>query len=286
MRDGRKVEEFDSADIPVRTIVQAMVGRRLERMFPAIPEPRDETVLEVRGLAGGGFAGVDFKVRKNEIFGIAGLIGAGRTELVRAIAGADPVSAGRVILDGRDVTPKNPREAIRNGIVLVPEDRKLQGLVLGHSIARNIGYANLDKIAKNGIVAFRRLCRFAGEAIEKFGVKGQWHRNAGELSGGNQQKAVIAKWLARDPKVVVLDEPTRGIDVGARASIYDIITGLAERGVTVIVVSSDLEEVLGVSNRILVMAAGASGGHSRPCRGQRRFRHGTCNGLKFISIKT
>ncbi|ORE89808.1 sugar ABC transporter ATP-binding protein [Aurantimonas sp. 22II-16-19i] len=262
MRDGNKVQEFDSADIPVRTIVEAMVGRSLDRMFPALPTPSEETVLEIRGLKSGlgHFSDVNFKVRKGEIFGIAGLVGAGRTELVRAIAGADPISGGQVILNGRDITPKSPRDAIRNGIVLVPEDRKQQGLVTQHSIAQNIGYANFSKVARSGFVTNSRINQFANENIRKFGVKGRGSQNASELSGGNQQKVVIAKWLARDPKVVVLDEPTRGIDVGARSSIYEIIVGLAQEGVAVIVVSSDLEEVLGVSNRIMVMAAGRQTG--------------------------
>jgi ribose transport system ATP-binding protein len=145
-------------------------------------------------------------------------------------------------------------------MVLVPEDRKLQGVVLEHSIAENIGYANLGAIARNGWVSSRRLQQFADECIRKFGVKGRGHQNAGELSGGNQQKVVLAKWLARKPQVVVLDEPTRGIDVGARSSIYDLIMDLARQGVAVIVVSSDLEEVLGVSNRIMVMAQGRQAG--------------------------
>ncbi|MDY8108744.1 sugar ABC transporter ATP-binding protein [Fulvimarina sp. 2208YS6-2-32] len=262
MRDGDKVQEFDRADVPVRSIVEAMVGRSLERMFPALPVPGEETVLEIRNLKSGlgHFEGINFKVRKGEILGIAGLVGAGRTELVRAIAGADPIAAGQVLLNGRDITPKDPRTAIRNGIVLVPEDRKQQGLITGHSIAENIGYANLSSLIRNGFVTRGRINRFAEENIEKFGVKGRGGQNASELSGGNQQKVVIAKWLARNPKVVVLDEPTRGIDVGARSSIYEIIVALAAEGVAVIVVSSDLEEVLGVSNRIMVMAAGRQAG--------------------------
>ncbi|MEC9199011.1 MAG: sugar ABC transporter ATP-binding protein [Pseudomonadota bacterium] len=262
MRDGAKVQEFDSADVPVRTIVEAMVGRSLERMFPALGQPSAEPVLEVQGLTGanGRFRDVNFAVRKGEIFGIAGLVGAGRTELVRAIAGADPIASGSVQLEGQDITPKSPRDAIRSGIVLVPEDRKLQGLVLDHSIAENIAYPNLAQVAQAGLVTGGAVQGFAGHNIKRFGVKGQGNQNANELSGGNQQKVVIAKWLARNPRVVVLDEPTRGIDVGARSSIYDIIAGLAAEGVAVIVVSSDLEEVLGVSHRIMVMAAGRQAG--------------------------
>ncbi|MCB1714048.1 MAG: sugar ABC transporter ATP-binding protein [Candidatus Competibacteraceae bacterium] len=262
MRDGAKVQEFDSGNVPVRTIVESMVGRSLERMFPAIPQPQDDVVLEVKDLSSphGTFAGVNFAVRKGEIFGIAGLVGAGRTELVRAITGADPIATGQVYLKGHDITPRTPAQAVTNGIVLVPEDRKLQGLVLEHSIAENLGYANKEAISSRGWISQRRLGEFADQNIKRFGVKGQGRQAASEMSGGNQQKVVIAKWLARNPEVVVLDEPTRGIDVGARSSIYDIIVELAAKGVSVIIVSSDLEEVLGVSNRIMVMAQGKQTG--------------------------
>lgn len=262
MRDGDKVEEYDRGDIPVRTIVEAMVGRSLDRLFPPIPTPSDETVLEVKDLSSpnGTFSGVNFKVQKGEIFGIAGLAGAGRTELVRSIAGADPIATGKIYLNREDITPRNPRDAIRSGIVLVPEDRKLQGLILDHSIAENIGYANMKKVTRSGWVTAGWVRDFAAKNIVKFGVKGKGHQNANEMSGGNQQKVIVAKWLARTPRVVLLDEPTRGIDVGARSSIYDIIVDLANQGVAVIVVSSDLEEVLGVSNRILVMSSGRQTG--------------------------
>ncbi|QEE45865.1 sugar ABC transporter ATP-binding protein [Rhizobium sp. WL3] len=262
MRDGAKVQEFDSGDVPVRTIVEAMVGRSLDRMFPAVPAPSDDVMLEIRGLSSpsGTFRNIDFAVKRGEVFGIAGLVGAGRTELVRAITGADPIAAGEVVLDGKVITPRSPQDAIRNGMVLVPEDRKLQGLVLQHSITENIGYANFDAVSRTGWMTSKRLSQFADGYIKKFGVKGRGEQNAGELSGGNQQKVVLAKWLARNPKVVVLDEPTRGIDVGARSSIYDTIMELARQGIAVIVVSSDLEEVLGVSNRIMVMAQGKQAG--------------------------
>ncbi|MBM6550364.1 sugar ABC transporter ATP-binding protein [Marinomonas ostreistagni] len=262
MRDGAKVKEFPNADLPVKTIVESMVGRSLEQMFPAIPTPQDEVVLEVKNLCSAEqkFRDINFQVRKGEILGIAGLVGSGRTEVVRAIAGADKVSQGQVLLNGVDVTPKSPWQSIQNGVVLVPEDRKLQGLVLEHSIAENIGYSNMESVAQGGWIRRSKILEFAEENIRKFGVKGAANQHADEMSGGNQQKVVIAKWLARNPQVVLLDEPTRGIDVGARSSIYEIIVGLAKKGVSVIVVSSDLEEVLGVSNRVMVMAHGEQTG--------------------------
>ena len=262
LRDGSKVQEFDTADLPVRTIVESMVGRSLEQMFPQMPPPQDEVVLEVKGLksAEGRFDDVNFAVRKGEVLGIAGLVGSGRTEVVRAITGADRLAAGQVLLDGRDITPKSPADAIRNGMVMVPEDRKLQGLVLSHSIRENIAYANAETVAVGGWITGNRVRDFGRANVARFGVKGRGRQNADELSGGNQQKVVLAKWLARNPQVVVLDEPTRGIDVGARSAIYDIIHELAASGVAVIVVSSDLEEVLGVSHRVLVMAHGKQAG--------------------------
>lgn len=262
LRDGAKVQEFDRGDVPVRTIVEAMVGRTLERMFPAVPEPSEEVMLEVRALSSPDdtFRNISFSVRRGEVFGIAGLMGAGRTELVRALTGADPILSGTVRLGGREITPRAPIDAIRNGMILVPEDRKHQGVVLEHSIAANIGYPNLGELARSGWITARRLHDFADGFIARFGIKGTGAQKAGELSGGNQQKVVLAKWLARKPRVVVLDEPTRGIDVGARSAIYELIMDLAREGVSVVVVSSDLEEVLGVSHRIMVMAQGNQAG--------------------------
>jgi ribose transport system ATP-binding protein len=261
LRDGERVAEFADSATPVRRIVESMVGRPLDRMFPALPEPQDRPVLDVIGLSSPekSFNDISFSVKAGEILGIAGLIGAGRTELVRAITGADPISAGRILLEGKELRLRSPADAISHGIVMVPEDRKLQGLIVSHQIGENLAYANLDQVGRRWITAdAKRL--FAEKAIARFGVKGRAGQAASDLSGGNQQKVVIAKWLMRDPKVVVLDEPTRGIDVGARAGIYDIIVNLAKSGVAVIVVSSDLEEVLGISNRILVLAQGKQAG--------------------------
>ncbi|MEM9550106.1 MAG: sugar ABC transporter ATP-binding protein [Pseudomonadota bacterium] len=262
LRDGEKVREFATADISVRRIVEAMVGRKMEQMFPPLSVPCDDAVLQIDNLSApsGAFTDVSFSVRAGEIFGIAGLVGSGRTELVRAISGADPIRSGTIRLDGEELRIGSPGDAIQNGIILVPEDRKLQGLVLPHSIGDNIAYSNLDNVSGSGWIIRQHVLAFAARQISTFGVKGTSQQRANEMSGGNQQKIVIAKWLARNPRVVLLDEPTRGIDVGARSSIYEIIHGLAAEGVAVVVVSSDLEEVLGVSNRILVMAAGRQTG--------------------------
>jgi len=262
MRDGRVVARHDTADVPVRTIVEQMVGRSVERMFPHLDAPAGPVVLEVRNLSSPErtFNDVSFDVKAGEIVGFSGLIGAGRTELVRAIAGVDPVSAGTVKVEGKPVPPANPRAAIDAGIVLVPEDRKQQGLVLGRSIAENLAIGNFDKVAPDGWVLKSRLRAFAETGIARLGVKGQPDQLASRLSGGNQQKVVIAKWISRPPRVFILDEPTRGIDVGARAAIYEVIADLARSGMAVVVVSSDLEEVLGLSHRVIVLSRGRQRG--------------------------
>jgi ribose transport system ATP-binding protein len=220
-------------------------------------------VVEVSDLTApdGSFKNISFTVHEGEVLGIAGIVGAGRTELVRAIAGADPVVTGTVKVGGRPLKTHDSRAAIRAGVVLVPEDRKAQGAILSMSIADNVAVANLDNVAgPGGFVSPRRVRQVALEAGKIMKVKGRPEQPVGTLSGGNQQKVVIAKWLERKPKVVILDEPTRGIDVGARAAIYDVIVDLARSGMAVIVVSSELEEVLGLSHRVLVLARGEQRG--------------------------
>jgi ribose transport system ATP-binding protein len=262
MRDGRIVARHDRADVPVRTIVEQMVGRSVERMFPPPREPGEQVLLEVENLSSPdrSFTDVSFSVRAGEILGIAGLIGAGRTELVRAITGADPVPSGTVRVAGRPLHLSGPRAAIKAGLVLVPEDRKAQGIILDQSVGENLAFGNFDHVARGGWVWPSAVQEFAEAGIRKLGVKGRPAQPVGKLSGGNQQKVVIAKWISRPPKVFILDEPTRGIDVGARAAIYEVIADLARSGMAVVVVSSDLEEVLGLSHRVMVLARGRQRG--------------------------
>ncbi|WP_433478736.1 sugar ABC transporter ATP-binding protein [Spirillospora sp. CA-142024] len=258
MRDGQRVASHDTADVPVARLVEEMVGRSIERIFPDTGVPRERAVLRVNGLtaADGTFQDVSFDVHEGEILGIAGIVGAGRTELVRAVAGVDPVRAGTVSVEGDVLRLRGPHDAIEAGVVLVPEDRKNQGVVLDLSIGDNVALPNLDRVAKHGWLTPQRVASAAGAAIKEMGIKGRPSQPVSTLSGGNQQKVVIAKWLARRPKVVILDEPTRGIDVGARAAIYEVIAELARSGMAVIVVSSDLDEVLGLSHRVLVLSRG------------------------------
>jgi ribose transport system ATP-binding protein len=260
LRDGRQVASHDSAQVPVAQLIEDMVGRNLERLFPDTGEASGEEVLRVEGLSGAGFHDVSFAVREGEVLGIAGIVGAGRTELVRAIAGADPVTGGTVTVDGKALAPGDPGAAIRAGVALVPEDRKAEGVVLDLPIADNIAVCNLDRLADGGWVRPGRVRDVAREAIARLQVKGAPEHSVRSLSGGNQQKVVIAKWLERRPRVIILDEPTRGIDMGARAAIYEVIADLARAGMAVIVVSSELEEVLGLAHRVLVLSRGRQRG--------------------------
>ncbi len=262
LRDGHLVARHDSAAIPVQRLLRDMVGRHIERLFPALAPPAAREMLRIEGLtaATGAFRDVSFTVRAGEVFGIAGIVGAGRTDLVRGIIGAGRLVRGRVVLEGRPLPPHDPSEAIRAGIVLVPEDRKMQGLILQHSLAANLALGNADRLARSGWLTPARVRAFADALIQRLGIKGHPAQQARYLSGGNQQKLVIARWLARAPKLFMLDEPTRGIDVGARAAIYELIAGLARAGMAVVIVSSDLDEVLGLSHRVMVLARGRSMG--------------------------
>ena len=262
LRDGQLVATHENAQVQVKTLVEQMVGRPVERMFPALRPIEGRPLLEIEGFTSpeGSFADVSFSVKAGEVFGIAGIIGAGRTELVRAIAGADPIASGTVKVGGAPIHLRSPRDALANSIFLVPEDRKAQGLILAHSIADNIAMSNASSIARKGWITPRAIERFADQVIARFGIKGRSNQRAGQLSGGNQQKVVIAKCISRRPRIVILDEPTRGIDVGARAAIYEMIADLAGQGMAVIVVSSDLDEVLGLSHRIMVLSRGRNRG--------------------------
>jgi len=259
LRDGQRAGAWDHGDVPVDQMIEAMVGRSIDKIFPTIGTYRPEVVLEVRELTRAGeFENVSFELHAGEVLGIAGLVGAGRTELVESIAGARRPDSGEVFLDGQPLTIKSPRDAIAKSIVLVPEDRKNQGLAQDLTIEDNIGLpkrAFIDRIMNN-----RRLHDEVVAASQSVNLKGLLPQLARTLSGGNQQKGVIAKWLLFSPRVFIFDEPTRGIDVGARSAIYEMIHELASRGAAIIAVSSELPEVMGISNRILVLSGGRAEG--------------------------
>jgi ribose transport system ATP-binding protein len=255
LRDGAQVASWGSGTVPTEEIIQAMVGREVDEQFPDPPDTVAEPLLEVRSLhRAGAFSDVSFTLHRGEILGIAGLVGAGRTELARAIFGADPIDGGQLVLDGRALRVRSPAAAAAAGIVMIPEDRKEQGLALEQPVMDNATYPMLDRLGP--IVRPSVLRQLTEQLAARVELKGSPTQPAGTLSGGNQQKVVIAKWLPRDPEVVIFDEPTRGVDVGAKQAIYRLITELAEQGRGVIVISSELPEVLGLAHRVLVLSRG------------------------------
>ncbi len=257
LRDGALVAAHPTATVPPTKLVEDMVGRNLNRMFPQFAPPLAETALDVRDLTSpdGRFSEISFSVRRGEVFCLAGLVGAGRTEILGAIGGNEAVR-GDIFVDGRQVAIHSPADAIRAGMAMVPEDRKSLGAVLAHSVAENIALSNSTRISRSGWLTQGNILAFARRLMDQIGVRGRAEQPMGTLSGGNQQKAIIAKWIAHEPRILILDEPTRGIDVGARASIYELIAELARSGMAVVVASSDLEEVLGLAHRVAVVNRG------------------------------
>jgi len=265
LKDGRTVAADLPADTPTGELVSLMTGRHLESAFPDRvpvvadgPAPDDEPVLVVRGLTRRGeFADVDLAVRPGEVVGIAGLVGSGRSEVLETIAGARRPDTGEVRVNGLPLRAGSVRAAVRAGIGLAPEERKSQGLVLGMSVAHNLTLATMSRFAVGGLVRRRDELRAAAELARRLDVRpADPRRTVGTLSGGNQQKVVVGRWLLRDAKVLLLDEPTRGVDVGARAQMYALVRELAGAGVAVVVVSSEVPEVLGLADRVLVMREG------------------------------
>ena len=259
MRDGTYVNTVP-ADTPMPQVIAMMVGRRLEQVDKRIPDTTaNDVLLDVRGLRRGReIRDVSFQVRRGEIVGFAGLMGAGRTEVVRAIFGADPLEAGEVRVRGQLVRLRSPQDAVRAGIGYLSEDRKNFGLATGMDVASNITLPSLRRWLKWGMFINRTaILRVSKEMVDKLRVKTpSLMQTARLLSGGNQQKVVIAKWLVRDCDVLIFDEPTRGIDVGAKAEIYKLLNDLAAQGRAIVVISSELPEVLLLSHRILVMCEG------------------------------
>ena len=261
LRDGRHIRTFATmAGLTVNEIIRQMVGRDLRNVFNYTPRPLGPLALEVRQLVGPGLtAPVSLQVAAGEIVGLFGLVGAGRSELLRLIYGAVPCTGGTVCLDGQGATPASPRDAISRGLVFCPEDRKRDGIVPGASVAENINLSARRHHAAGGLVLNRRWeLANASEHVATLAIKtASLGTVIGFLSGGNQQKAILARWLSEKVRVILLDEPTRGIDVGARSEIYAIIQRLAASGVGVLFVSSELPEVLGLADRVLVMRGGA-----------------------------
>ena len=257
LRDGETIETDDTANFTNDRLVHSMVGRELKNLYNKVSVPIGEPVLEVTSLCGKGFENVSFTLRRGEILGIAGLVGAGRTELVESIFGLRKITSGQICKDGKPLTITSTAAAIRNGISLATEDRKQLGLVLGLGVGYNISLPSIRHFAKGGLVRKRMEDQQTGVFAKLLGVKASSLKTkTGTLSGGNQQKVVLAKWLLTQPDVFILDEPTRGIDVGAKADIYAIMEEFVKQGKSIIMISSELSEVLGMSDRILVMHEG------------------------------
>jgi rhamnose transport system ATP-binding protein len=258
MRDGAVVHDAATADMTPDQVVRRMVGRELSALFPKEDAAIGDTMLHVHRLTREGvFTDVSFDVRAGEIVALAGLVGAGRSEVARAIFGIDRADAGHVEVDGRRLPVGRPAAAMRAGIGFVPEDRRQQGLVMDLSIARNATLTRMRALSRAGLIASHAERRLAGEWARRLQLR--FHRlddPVGFLSGGNQQKVVLAKWLATEPKVLMVDEPTRGIDVGTKAEVHRLLSELAGRGVAVLMISSELPEVLGMADRVLVMHEG------------------------------
>lgn len=262
MRDGKTVDTKAIAATNFDEVVRKMVGRELTDRFPTRNQSLGETVLEVKGLTKSGhFEDINFSVRAGEIVGVSGLMGAGRTEIMRTIFGLDSSESGEIWLNGKKVHIQTPVQAVKLGIGFITEDRKDEGLILDFSIKDNIVLPTLASFAPKGIIREKSETDFVNMLIKRLTVKAESKDIAvGRLSGGNQQKVVIAKWVGIGPKLLILDEPTRGVDVGAKREIYQLMNELTERGVAIIMVSSELPEILGMSDRILVVHEGKLNG--------------------------
>jgi len=261
MRDGKKVVTQDIKSTSREELIKLMVGRPLTETYPVRNQEIGETILEADSLCGNGLKNISFSLRKGEILGIAGLIGAGRTELIRLVYGADKLTSGTIRLNGQVKTIASPSEAVRLGIGLIPEDRKLQGVLLERSVKDNITLPSVKAISRFFVVNSRAEKAMAAKQIADLRIKtpsaDQLVRN---LSGGNQQKVALGKWLSSSAKILIFDEPTRGIDVGAKHEIYNLMNALTQKGISIIMVSSEMEELMGVSDRILVIREGQLAG--------------------------
>jgi L-arabinose transport system ATP-binding protein len=257
LRDGRLVGERPTQEFPEAEIVQAMVGRPIADLYERGARRRGEIVLSVQNLTTARVNDVSFDVHSGEVVGLAGLIGAGRSELAEAIFGHDRALAGSVVVEGRPVRLRSPADAIAAGIGFAPEDRKSQALLLLRSVKDNISLAIPDLISRFDFIKDGDERRIAGALVDRLRIRTpSLDASVSNLSGGNQQKVVLGRWLARRPKVLILDEPTRGVDVGAKAEIYRLIAELAAEGIALLVISSEMPELLGLADRILVMAGG------------------------------
>jgi rhamnose transport system ATP-binding protein len=259
LRDGSSIGTYTMAGISNSELIHLMVGRELETVFPKREAVQGDTVFDVRHLSSkqGGVKNISLQVRRGEILGLAGLIGSGRTQFAEALFGLIPSDTGEVRISGKPVVIGSPQDAIREGLAYVPEDRRKHGVILDMTVAANVTISNLQKISANGFIRFEDEEKIAKDYISTLAVKTPTADTpVANLSGGNQQKVALARWLMTDPKVLILDEPTQGIDVGAKSEIYGLMSQLAQNGTAVLMISSDMNEILGMSDRIAVMVKG------------------------------
>jgi rhamnose transport system ATP-binding protein len=259
LRDGNTIATREMADVNREQLIQMMVGRELSAVFPKRAVPLGDTVLELRGVGctSAGVTGIDLTVRAGEIVGLSGLVGAGRSELARTIFGLTPADRGEILVRGKRVRIGSPADAIAQGIAYVPEDRRRHGVVLEMPVSENVTLAALGNLSRFGALDFRRERELAADYTRRLGVKTASIRSlVSTLSGGNQQKVALSRWLLTKPTLLVLDEPTQGIDVGAKSEIHELMMELATQGVAILMISSELPEILGMSDRIAVMHGG------------------------------
>ena len=262
LRDGTYVNSWEAKDIDNNTLIKNMVGRELNEIFPKIKVPAKDVVMEVRHFTKENqFEDISFLVREGEILGIAGLIGAGRTELMNVIFGLEKPDSGEVFFEGRKVEIRRPSDAIRHGIAYVTEDRKNEGLVLEMGVGQNITIASMKTLSSGMFIKRQEEKKTIDDQIRALRIKVHSPRQlVGKLSGGNQQKVVLAKWMMKNPKLLILDEPTRGIDIGAKSEIYKLMGEFVEKGNSIIMISSEMPEAMGMSDRILVLSNGRLSG--------------------------
>ena len=263
LRDGSAIETRTMASADRDTLIRLMVGREVAQVFPKIEVPVGETLLELQNLScpAAGIQGINLTLRAGEILGLSGMVGAGRTQLAQTIFGLTPATSGEILLRGRSVLIADPADAIAHGIAYVPEDRRRHGVILDFPIAANLSLACLQRLFSSGFLRERQEREIAREYVDRLGVKTpSVETPAGALSGGNQQKVALGRWLVTNPSVLILDEPSQGVDVGAKSEIHRLMCELAGRGLAILMISSELPEILGMSDRIAVMRNGAIAG--------------------------
>lgn len=263
LRDGQYVTTLETAKTSEDELIKYMVGRQLNEVYPARKPDciQEEVIFEAKAVSGNGDKEISLKIHKGEVLGLGGLVGAGRTEFAEMVFGAEKKTSGEFYFKGKEINPKTPKEAIKIGIGLVPEDRKAKGALLGLSIQENINMPIYHRLSKAAVIDYKKVRNIAQRYKEEISIKTpSLEQKVKNLSGGNQQKVILAKWLAAESELLIFDEPTRGIDVGAKQEIYTLINQLVEQGKAILMISSEMEELMGMSDRIIILAEGSVSG--------------------------